>query len=77
MRTGPQLGGGPGVRPAPTLPVGPRGCVSATASAHGGILMSGSRLCQDPGVDIHRITRREDAEAAGVPERRWSVRWPS
>src|ERR1700733_11653813 len=36
MRTGLHLGGSPGIGPAPTLPVGPRGRTSATASAHGG-----------------------------------------
>jgi len=39
VRAGPHLGGGPDFeRPAPTLPVGPRGRVSATASARGGHL---------------------------------------
>src|SRR3984957_19076936 len=39
VRAGPHLGGGPDFeRPAPTLPVGPRGRVSATASACGGHL---------------------------------------
>src|SRR5277367_1121287 len=62
MGTGPHLGGGPGVRPAPTLPVDPRGRTSATASAHGGIssprgVPDGARFAGDPS-GILRSPRR-------------------
>ena len=66
MRAGPHLGGGPDfISPAPPLPVGPRGCTSATASARGGHLRSRSRPGRVSGPNPARTPPAPDPTRPG------------